>query len=260
MQNVLLIESASVIRNGITLLDSINWEIKQNEHWAIIGRNGSGKTLTLQMILGYLWPSKGQITLLQEKFGECNLRELRKQVAWVSHSLQFQMMQPWNVLEIVLSGFHNSIGLHDEVNPEMIAKAKDLLIKLECQDLLDRNYDTLSCGEQKRILLARALVVDPKLLILDEPCTGLDLKSREEFLNWIEENVKDNNNLNVIFVSHHIEEIMPFISHCLLVKNGKIIGRGAKELILNNQSLGKCLDLNGINLEQINKRYFVSYK
>jgi len=231
MQNV------SLRRDEFYLLKNINWNVNTGEHWAIIGLNGSGKTSLLKIITGYILPSSGEVTVLGKKFGTYDLRELRKSIGWVSSSLQDALYPNENVLEIVASGKFASIGLYESPSEEDLKQVEELLEQFGCGNLSKRKYYTLSQGEKQKVILARALMSSPRLLILDEPCTGLDIFARENFLSFVEQIGKAENAPSLLYVSHHLEEILPVFSQTLLLQKGNIYSAGKTENILTTQNL-----------------------
>lgn len=238
---VIKMEQVSLIRDGVTLLDSIDWEVKAGEHWAIIGLNGSGKTLMLNIVNGYLFPSRGQVEVLGKKFGTYDLRQLRKSIGWVSSSLQERLYGEELALAIVLSGKHATIGLYEEPTQEDVDQAADLLRMLGALEVAHRPYRTLSQGEKQKILIARALINQPKLLVLDEPCTGLDVFAREQILETIETISLAPQSPTLLYVTHHIEEILPIFSHTLLLRKGQVFQSGQTKELLNTATFSKFL-------------------
>ncbi|OEH84184.1 molybdenum ABC transporter ATP-binding protein [Desulfuribacillus stibiiarsenatis] len=230
-------EHVNWIREKKYLLKDINWEVKDGEHWAIVGLNGSGKTTLLNMVNGYIWPTKGQVSVLGQLFGTVDLRVLRKSIGWVSTSLQEKLYKSETSLEIVLSGKYASIGLFDIPEEEDIVKANQLINELGCSHLALRSYQTLSQGERQRILIARALMSSPKLLILDEPCTGLDVFAREHLLSTIDQLAKKEDAPTLLYVTHHVEEILPVFSHTLLLREGEIYQAGKSRDVLATESM-----------------------
>ncbi len=224
-------------RNGSYILKNINWKVKTGEHWAIIGLNGSGKTSLLKIITGYTFPSEGDVEVLDKKFGSFDLRELRKSIGWVSSSLQEALYVNETAEDIVLSGKFGSIGLYDSTEKEDIILVKNLLKEFDCAELGKRTYSNLSQGEKQKIILARALMSKPELLILDEPCTGLDIFARENFLLNVERIGSMKNAPTLLYVTHHIDEILPVFNHTLLMRNGNIYIQGRKKEVLTEASL-----------------------
>lgn len=236
------IVGASYKRDHVYILKNINWTVQPGEHWAIIGLNGSGKTSLLKLINGYIFPSEGEVTVLGKKFGEYDFRELRKSIGWVSSSLQEALYAGDTVEEIIISGKFASIGLYQEPDESDYKRAGELLEQFNCTDLSKRHYYTLSQGEKQKVILARALISSPKLLILDEPCTGLDIFARENFLSLIEELGSSHNSPNLLYVSHHIEEILPVFNHTLLLKKGIVHSSGKKNDVLTKSNLTDFFD------------------
>ncbi len=231
------IKDVSLRKDGAEILKNINWGVKENENWAILGLNGSGKTSLLNIINGYTFPSKGEVSVLGKKFGKYDLRELRKSIGWVSSSLQESLYLNESVEEIVLSGKFASIGLYDYTTEEDNDKALALLARFGCAGLRGRIYATLSQGEKQKIILARALMSSPKILILDEPCSGLDIFARENFLAFVQQFENTAETPSLLYVTHHIEEILPVFKNILLMKDGMIFSSGIKEEVLTSKNL-----------------------
>ncbi|MGX7197908.1 ABC transporter ATP-binding protein [Enterococcus olivae] len=239
---ILTFEDVSFIRNRKALLDKINWQIQEGENWGILGLNGAGKTLLLQLITGSLWPSKGKLTVLDQVFGQTSIPELSKRIGWVSVALQYRLNVQDTAERIVLSGKFASIGIYQEYTEDDLNKAKELLVSMDAESLIGKNYHFLSQGERQIVLIARALMADPELLILDEPCNGLDLFAREDLLIKIDHLIRQPNAPALLFVTHHTEEILPFINHVMMLKNGAIFAKGAREDILTTELLPKFYD------------------
>src|SRR5690625_3713853 len=184
---VIEIENVHWHRGEDWILNNIDWSVRSGEHWALLGLNGSGKTTLLNMITGYIWPTEGRVSVLGHRFGTVDLRELRKRIGWVSSSFQERIHPRENALEVVLSGLCASIGLYEEPDAASVEKALELMASLGCRHTAHRAYTTCSHGEKQKLLIARALMAEPDLLILDKPCTGLDFVARESLLNDIAE-------------------------------------------------------------------------
>jgi len=225
-------------RNGSNwLLKDINWTIREKEHWALLGLNGSGKTTLLNIINGYNWPTKGEVSVLGHRFGEIDLRELRKAIGWVSSSLQEKLYASDKTQHVIISGKYATIGLYERVSEEELQQAESFMKTLGCGHLWDREFRTCSQGEKQKILIARALMADPQILILDEPCNGLDLFSRERLLESIAQLAASEKSPTLIYVTHHTEEIIPLFSHTLLLRRGEVIQAGRTEEILQTETL-----------------------
>ena len=234
---VLSFEKISLTKGGHPLLKEIDWHITKGEDWGILGLNGAGKTLMLQMIAGNLWPTSGRLTVLGEVFGQANIPDLTKRIGWVSNVLQNKFYQQDTAELIVLSGKFASIGIWRTYEPEELAAAKELLVSLGAENLLGKPYQVLSQGEKQLVLIARALMGYPELLILDEPCNGLDLFAREDLLQRIRKIKEQPVAPTVLFVTHHTEEILPFVSHVLMLKKGEIFRQGTREQLMTPECL-----------------------
>lgn len=230
-------KQVSFIQDSNYILKEIDWSVKAGEHWAILGLNGSGKTTLLNMVNGYTFPSKGEMEVLGNKFGKFDLRELRKSIGWVSTALQERLYMRESAEEIVISGKYASIGLFDEPKKEDRDLANHLLESLECSHLALRPYQSLSQGEKQKVLIARGLMASPRLLILDEPCTGLDIFAKEQLLSTIEKLSHDKDAPTLIYVTHRTEEILPIFSHTLLLRRGEVHSSGRTDSVLTGDNL-----------------------
>ncbi|WP_027416536.1 ABC transporter ATP-binding protein [Aneurinibacillus terranovensis] len=250
---IVTVDAVSWRREEGYILQDVSWKIEEDEHWAIIGLNGSGKTTLLNILNGYIWPTKGSVEVLGNRFGQCDVREVRKSIGWVSSSLQDKLYRNETVENIVLSGKFASIGLYDKPLEADYEKARALLTEIGCESFLNRPYQTLSQGEKQKVLIARALIASPKLLILDEPCTGLDIFAREQLLHTIQKIGSQPEGPTLIYVSHHIEEIVPAINHALLLKSGSVYAAGNTHDVLTGENLSKFFE-NDVNVDWENQR------
>ncbi len=231
------IRDVRFVRNRRLILKDISWEIKPGEHWVVLGANGSGKTTLLQLLAGWLWPTSGEITVLGERFGEVDLRALRKKIGWAGSFLQAQVPPSQKPLDFIVSGKYASIGIFDKPEAQDFEDAVRLAARLGCDHILDLPYAVLSQGEKQRLLIARALIHNPRLLILDEPCGGLDLVSREHLLSTLESLGRTPGGPTMILVTHYLEEITPAFSHVFLMKSGCCAAKGKKEQVLRRDLL-----------------------
>lgn len=226
------------IRRGETLiLDDLSWTVQRGEHWVILGANGSGKTSLLSALTGYLSPTSGEISVLGEIFGESDWRELRKHVGVVSSSVRQMMADHEPALLTVLSGKYAMIDYWGRVKSADRTAAARILRQIEATHLADRRWEVLSQGERQRILIGRALMAKPRLLILDEPCAGLDPVAREYFLAFLQRLGTRRGAPALIFVTHHVEEIMPVFTHALLLREGRVVAAGKKGDVLTSARL-----------------------
>lgn len=234
--DVLNLEQVNFIRKENYLLKEIQWSVKKGQHWALLGLNGAGKSLLLQLITGNLWASSGQVQVFGETFGQTSIPEINKRIGWVSLALQVRLKN--EVAEkIVLSGKFASIGLYQTYEEADLQVARDLLTTLDSSSLIGKKYPQLSQGERQIVLIARALMANPELLILDEPCTGLDLFAREELLKKIEQLTHTPDAPTIFLVTHHTEEILPFITHVALLRDGEFVQQGKRTQVLQPEIL-----------------------
>ena len=234
---ILAFEQVQFIRQQKALLQEIDWRIEAGEDWAVLGLNGAGKSLMLNMISGNLWPSSGKLTVLGEVFGRTSIPDLTKRIGWVSQSLQERIHREEQAEYIVLSGKFASIGIYQEYTTAELDEAKQLMASLGAKKLIGKVYQVLSQGEKQLILIARALMAKPELLILDEPCNGLDLFAREDLLSRIKEMKRTADAPSLLYVTHHTEEILPLLNHVLMIRDGKIFKQGKREELLQEKVL-----------------------
>jgi len=242
------LEDVSFVRNRRVILEQIKWSVNPGDHWVVLGANGSGKTTLLQLLAGYLWPTLGSITVLGKEFGHTDLRELRKKIGWVGSFLQAQVPSSQLPLDFIVSGKFASIGIFEKPQEEDYRQARELASRLRCDKILQSPYGVLSQGEKQRLLIARALVHNPELVILDEPCAGLDIVAREQLLYILEGLGRSSSSPTLIYVTHHLEEIVPAFNHALLLKDGRVHALGEKEGILRSSLLSETF---GIPLEVV---------
>lgn len=242
MEYVIDLEKVSWKREESNLLYNVSWQVKKGEHWVLLGLNGSGKTTLLNIINGYIWPTKGTVHVLGKRFGTANLPELRKSIGWVSSSLQEKLYGHDLAQEVVISGKHASIGLYEHVMQEELERALSIMDMMGCSHLVNRMYATCSQGEKQKLLIARALMAEPDILILDEPCNGLDLFSRERLLQSVNELAKRPDGPTLIYVTHHLEEIMPVFTRTLLLRRGEVYKMGQTKEMLKEEYLSRFFE------------------
>jgi len=250
--NILKLENVSLFIENSIILKNINLEIKKCENWAIVGRNGSGKSFLLKIMGTYQYPSEGKVTIMGHKLGETNVWDLRKKIGIVSKELQKEYKENSIVSDVILSGFFSSIGIYEKPTDEMIKKKDQIINFLDLNHIKDKTFKFLMVNK-KGLFIGRALVFNPDLLILDEPTSGLDIASKEEFLKYIEKLIKEGD--TIVYVTHHIDEILNEIKNVLILKNGEILIKGDKNKILKNKILTKAFDIN-IKCKKQKGRYF----
>ncbi len=246
MPPIIEINHVSLSRGPQKILHDISWTVQRGENWALIGANGAGKSTLLNVIAGYLWPTSGTVSVMGEIFGHVDLRELRKSIGWVGISLsdEFAAHHGDNTaVQVVASGKDAAIGiLSKNMSDQTDAQSRQALRTVRMGDKADQPFSVLSQGERQRVLIARARMAAFHLLILDEPCTGLDIPSREILLDSIEE-LSGNPDLSVIYVTHHVEELRSAFSHGLLLQEGRIVRSGLLSTVITNESLSSAFGI-----------------
>ncbi len=242
LETVIKIENVSVKKQEKHLLHNINWQTEKGEHWVLLGANGAGKTTLLQVILGYLWPTSGQVRVLGKVFGEYDLRELRKKIGFVSVQMDVRLEGGETALDLVVSGKTASYRLYEAPDPADRQLATHYLQTLGATPIAGKPYHLLSQGERQKVLIARALMANPELLVLDEPCNGLDFPSREQLLFAIS-SMTENRDRQLIYVTHYPEEITSGFTHVALLKNGEMVAAGKKHDVLTDEVLTTAYDV-----------------
>jgi iron complex transport system ATP-binding protein len=237
MADILNVSGLCVERGFVEILRGIDWSVRRGEHWVILGPNGCGKTSLLKAITGYLSPSSGEITVLGRTYGESDWRDLRLEIGIVTSALQASIPPAETALETVVSGRYAQLDLWTRPSPGVTADAKTWLRFVGGIPLARREWVHLSQGERQRILIARALMARPRLLILDEPCAGLDPVAREEFLGFVERVARRRGGPALVLVTHHAEEIMPAFTHALLLREGRVHRSGPRLRVITTRGL-----------------------
>jgi iron complex transport system ATP-binding protein len=247
------LRNVSYVAGGRLVLRSVNWTVAAGEHWAILGPNGSGKTTLLKLACGYLWPNAGGEVYRNGK-ALVNLPELRKSIGWVTSTLAAQIPDGELVLRTVVSGKFAHIGYAEGFGGVAIGAdyrvAQRLLEEMECGHVSDQAFGTLSQGEQQKVLIARARMTRPYVIVLDEPCAGMDPGARENFLASLKRLGKRKNVPALIFVTHHTEEILPLFAKTLMLENGRVLYSGATRDVLTRPALERLF---GLSLEIVRK-------
>jgi iron complex transport system ATP-binding protein len=248
------LRNVSYVGNGKTILDSINWTVQQGDHWALLGPNGSGKTTLLKIACGYLWPNAGGSVRRKGK-ALINLPELRKSIGWVTSSLPAQIPLQEKVVWTVVSGKFAQVGYWQgfgvAASKKDYSQAERYLAQMGCADLRDEEFGVLSQGEQQKVLIARARMTRPYLIVLDEPCAGMDPGAREKFLATLGAMGKHKRIPSLIYVTHHVEEILPLFGKTLVLKEGRALYSGATRAVLKPDVLQ---ELYGVPLQIIKRK------
>ena len=230
-------------RDGVDILRDIEWQVAEGEHWAILGPNGAGKSSLLSIVAGYEWPSRGEVAVLGETYGHCDMRALKERIGWVSSSLYTWLPARQRAREVAATGIHATIGNWHELSPDDLFRADDALTRIGAYSFRNKRYGVLSQGEKQRVMIARALVTNPSLLILDEPCAGLDPGARERLLTDVDTLCARRDGPTLLLVSHHVEEIPRNVTHALLLKDGRVLGAGTLNEVLTEPRLSELYDL-----------------
>ena len=248
--------NVSLRRGGRTLVGPVTWQVELDERWVVIGPNGAGKTSLLRMAAAMDHPSSGTATVLGERLGRVDMAELRQRVGLSSAALAQRVPDDELVGDVVVSAGYAVLGRwrerYDDVDYE---RAVDTLESVGAEHLADRTYGTLSEGERKRVLIARSLMTDPELLLLDEPAAGLDLGGREELVARLADLAADPDSPALVMVTHHVEEIPPGFSHCLILAEGRVLAAGLLADTLNAENLSAAFG-QSIAVETVDGRYF----
>jgi iron complex transport system ATP-binding protein len=233
-----------VVRGGSVLLDDVTWTVDESDRWVVLGPNGAGKTTLLQLLAAQIHPTTGVVGLLDEVLGTVDVFELRPRIGLTSAALAERIPRSERVHDVVVSASYAVVGrwreTYDDLDHE---RADELLASLAISGLADRTFGTLSEGERKRVQIARALMTDPELLLLDEPSAGLDLTGRETLLRTLSTLASDPYAPASVLVTHHVEEIPVGVTHVLLLKGGRVVAAGPIETTLTPQRLGETFDL-----------------
>ncbi|NMO91239.1 ABC transporter ATP-binding protein [Actinomycetospora sp. TBRC 11914] len=233
----------SVRRGGNTLLADITWSVELDERWVVIGPNGAGKTTLLRLAAAEMHATTGTVDLLGERMGRVNVFDLRERIGLASSSLAGRVPSDEPVRDVVRSAGYGVLGSwresYEAIDEE---RAEAMLEVLGALQLADREYGTLSSGERQRTLLARALMTDPELLLLDEPAAGLDLGGREDLVAGLTALAADPDGPTMVMVTHHVEEIPPGFTHAMLLREGRIVAQGLLDDVMTSENLSVAFD------------------
>ncbi|MBB1252084.1 ABC transporter ATP-binding protein [Streptomyces alkaliterrae] len=244
MSDVLELVDVSVVREGRALVDEVSWSVKEGERWIILGPNGAGKTTLLNLASSYLFPTTGTATVLGERLGAVDVFELRPRIGMSSSALTEKLPRSQTVLQTVLTAAYGmTAGWQESYDAVDEERARAFLDRLGMSDYLDRRFGTLSEGERKRTQIARAMMTDPELLLLDEPAAGLDLGGREDLVRRLGRLARDPYAPSMIMVTHHVEEIPAGFTHVLMIRQGKVLTAGPMETEMTSANLSRCFGL-----------------
>jgi iron complex transport system ATP-binding protein len=243
-------------RGGRVLVGPLDWQVELDERWVVIGPNGAGKTSLLRMAAAMEYPSSGSATVLGERLGRVDMAELRQRVGLSSSALSQRVPDEELVRDVVVSAGYAVLGRwHERYDDVDYLRALDTLESVGAEHLADRTFGTLSEGERKRVLIARSLMTDPELLLLDEPAAGLDLGGREELVARLADLAADPDSPALVLVTHHVEEIPPGFSHCLILSEGRVLAAGLLRDTLTAANLSAAFG-QSIAVDTVDGRYF----
>ncbi|HWE92201.1 MAG TPA: ABC transporter ATP-binding protein [Pseudonocardiaceae bacterium] len=253
---VLRMTGVGVRRGRAELLSGLNWSVELDERWVILGPNGAGKTTLLRIAAAELHPTRGSVSILGERLGRTDVFELRPRIGLCSAALAGRVPPEETVRDVVVSAGYGVVGRwREEYDALDIGRAVEMLDAMGVAQLADRSYGTLSEGERKRTLIARALMTDPELLLLDEPAAGLDLGGREDLVARLSTLAFDPDAPATVLVTHHVEEIPPGFTHALLLRGGAVTAAGLLDDVLTADNLSATFGQQ-LELEKIGDRYF----
>ena len=236
MDPVLELADVTVKRGQATLIEGVDWTVEEDERWVVLGPNGAGKTTLLQIASAQIHPTSGVVGILGEVLGTVDVFELRPRIGLTSAAIAEKIPRAERVHDVVVSASYAVIGRwrehYDALDHQ---RAQELLIELGAGHLADRTFGTLSEGERKRVQIARSLMTDPELLLLDEPAAGLDLGGREDLVSTLSVLAMDEASPATILVSHHVEEIPPGFTHALLMRGGRVVAAGPLEYVMTEE-------------------------
>jgi iron complex transport system ATP-binding protein len=235
---------STALKQRVVLLEDVDWRVERGEHWVMMGPNGAGKTTLLHLAAADSHASEGTVDVLGKRLGRTDMRALREAIGLVDARTSRAIPSRRPVLETIESGAFNSIALqHQRLDESHRDRAVELMDVVGLGDLATRAFGECSQGERQRVLLARALMPSPELLLLDEPASGMDLPSREQLVAALDSMAQIDPGLTTVTVTHHLEEIPPTTTHALLLKDGKVLARGAVDEALSSENVSACFDL-----------------
>jgi len=244
---VLKLRGVSVRRETSMLLRNVDWTAHENERWIVIGPNGAGKTTLLQVAATSLFPTEGTVEVLGERLGEVDVFDLRPRIGLTSAALGERVPPGEKVIDLVLTASYAILGRwKEEYESSDVTRAVELLDALGCAHLIRRRFATLSEGERKRVQIARSMMPDPEILLLDEPAAGLDLGGREDLLRRLSQLARDPKAPMMVLVTHHVEEVPDGFTHAMLLRRGSLLAAGPIDEVFTARNLSRCF---GVPLE-----------
>ena len=252
----LSLRDVTLVREGRAILDHVSWDVAPNERWVVLGRNGCGKSTLMKIASLYLHPSSGEVEVLGEKLGRTDVRSLRKRIGVASSGMAEQLRSDLVATDVVMTAKNAALEpwwhTYDDTDRQ---RARDCLDRMEIGRLADRSFATLSSGEKQRVLLARTLMPEPGLLILDEPTAGLDLAGREDLVRTLGVLAAGTETPATVLVTHHVEEIPEGFTHVLMLREGQVLSAGTLDDVLTEANLSECFEMQ-LGLERRHGRWW----
>lgn len=243
-------------RGGKTLVGPVEWQVELDERWVILGPNGAGKTTLIRMAAAEEFPSKGKLWIMGEQLGRTDMRDLRAMIGVSSSALGNRIPADEKVSDLVISAGYAILGRWREEYEEWdLGRATEILEQVGAYHLADQTWGTLSEGERKRVLVARALMTNPELLLLDEPTAGMDLGGREDLVAYLGELAMDADAPAIVMITHHVEEVPPGFTHALLLDEGAVVAQGLIDDVITSENLTRAFH-QPIAVVKIDGRYF----
>ena len=255
MARVLQFSDVSVVRSSNVILDRVDWSVDGDERWVILGPNGAGKTTLLQLAAAMLHPTSGKVTVLDGALGSVDLFELRPRIGFASTAMARRIPRDETVLDVVMTAAYSVTGRwHEEYEEVDKRRARRVLAEWKLDSFTDRRFGDLSDGEQKRVQIARSVMTDPELLLLDEPAASLDLGAREELITLLSGYASESNAPAMVMVTHHVEEIPRGFDHALLIAEGEVYAAGPIEEVLTSENISNTFGL-PLEIDEHDGRY-----
>ncbi|MDR0487828.1 MAG: ABC transporter ATP-binding protein [Propionibacteriaceae bacterium] len=256
MNPVIEVSAVTLRRGRAFLIDHLSWTVDESDRWVIIGPNGAGKTSLVQIVSTRIFPTSGQVRILDETLGRVDVFELRPRIGVSSAALEMQIPPNEKVIDVVMSASYAVFGRwHEDYTNIDFMRAESLMKQMKVDHLAERRFGTLSEGERQRTQIARALMTDPELLFLDEPTAGLDLTGRELLLATLSELALDPSSPTTVLITHHVEEIPAGITHALFLKRGRMVAAGPIDMVMTNEVLTRTFDM-PLTVNRIDGRWY----